>query len=100
MICVKVDYTDNKVSKIVVSGHAMYDEYGKDIVCSAVSTCVITTINAILEIAPNDSISVHQTKEIVIEVKKMDTIVLKLLQNMLDMLKSLQEQYPENIKFQ
>lgn len=77
----------------------MYETYGKDIVCSAVSSCVITTVNAILEIAP-DSILVEQAKEIVIEVQKMDTIVLKLLQNMLDMLKSLENQYPKNIKFQ
>ena len=99
MISVKVDYNDQKISRFVVSGHAMYETYGKDIVCSAVSSCVITTVNAILEIAP-DSILVEQAKEIVIEVQKMDTIVLKLLQNMLDMLKSLENQYPKNIKFQ
>ncbi len=31
----------------LVKGHAGYDEYGKDIVCAAVSVMVINTINSI-----------------------------------------------------
>ncbi len=31
----------------LVKGHAGYDEYGKDIVCAAVSILVINTINSI-----------------------------------------------------
>ncbi len=31
----------------LVSGHAGFDEYGKDIVCAAVSVMVINTINSI-----------------------------------------------------
>ena len=31
----------------LVEGHAGFDEYGKDIVCSAVSAMVINTINSI-----------------------------------------------------
>ena len=32
-------------NKIEIKGHALYDDYGKDIVCSAVSSIVTTTIN-------------------------------------------------------
>ena len=32
---------------LCVKGHAGYDEYGKDIVCAAVSVLVINTINSI-----------------------------------------------------
>ena len=39
-----------KGSIIKISGHANYDEKGKDIVCASVSSIVITTINAIIEI--------------------------------------------------
>ena len=28
-----------------ISGHANYDEYGKDIVCSSITTAVFTTLN-------------------------------------------------------
>ena len=45
MISVKV--SDKKIS---ILGHAMFDEYGKDIVCSACSSIVKTTVNGILSI--------------------------------------------------
>ena len=45
MIEVKV-YSDNKKIKgIEVSGHSGYEDLGKDIVCSSVSTAMILTIN-------------------------------------------------------
>jgi len=98
MILVKVSYYNNSLHKIVVSGHAMYDEYGKDIVCSAVSTCVITTINGILEIQKDAIFVEEKNNQIVIEVKQKDNITLKLLNNMIEMLKSLESQYPKNIR--
>ena len=36
-----------KKKNISIVGHANYDEYGKDIVCAAVSSVVITSIEAI-----------------------------------------------------
>ena len=45
MITVKV-YSDNKrIIGIEVSGHSGYEEVGKDIVCSSVSTAMILSIN-------------------------------------------------------
>lgn len=46
---------DDRISEFKISGHADYDEPGKDIVCSAVSAASIGTINAIeklLDIIP------------------------------------------------
>ena len=37
----------NYKDKITISGHARYNEKGQDIVCSSVSSIVMTTINAI-----------------------------------------------------
>ena len=48
MITVNVIKENRKYKKITILGHAMYDDYGKDIVCSACSSIVITTINGIL----------------------------------------------------
>ncbi len=98
MILVKVSYYNNNLHKIVVSGHAKYDEYGKDIVCSAVSTCVITTINGILEIQKEAILVEEKNNQIVIEVKQEDNVTLKLLNNMMEMLQSLESQYPKNIR--
>ena len=48
MIKVSVLKENRKYKKITILGHAMYDDYGKDIVCSACSSIVITTVNGIL----------------------------------------------------
>lgn len=37
----------NLINGFKVMGHANYDEYGRDIICSAVSVLVINTINSI-----------------------------------------------------
>lgn len=45
-----------------VIGHANYDEYGKDIICSAVSALVINTINSI-ELLTNDKFTIKQDEK-------------------------------------
>lgn len=42
------------ICEIRVSGHANQAEYGKDIVCSAISVLTISTLNGLLEIAKVD----------------------------------------------
>ena len=46
---IKVELKDNLIT---IKGHAGYADKGKDIVCASVSSIVITTINAIVEINP------------------------------------------------
>ena len=50
MIKVKVLKENNFYKEITITGHANYDTYGKDIVCSSVSSIVITTVNAIISL--------------------------------------------------
>ena len=47
MINIKVFVKDGIYSGFEIRGHAGYDEYGRDIVCAAVSMLVINTINSI-----------------------------------------------------
>lgn len=48
MIEITVKKNQNGIyNGLSVKGHAGYDEYGKDIVCAAVSALVINTINSI-----------------------------------------------------
>lgn len=81
---------------ITISGHANYDEHGKDIVCSAVSSTVITTINAILSIDKN-SIEVNDNNPLTIKILKHSEVVDKLIKNMINLLTELQEEYKDNI---
>ena len=86
-----------KEDLIEIHGHSNYDTLGKDIVCSAVSSIVTTTINGIISI--NDkAISYHYQNEVMtIVIKKKDEITVKLINNMIDLLKSLSKDYPKNI---
>ena len=43
-----ISIKENK-DEIVISGHANYEDYGKDIVCASISSIAITTVNAIVE---------------------------------------------------
>ena len=63
MIKVNVIKKDNVITNINIIGHAGYDVSGKDIVCSAVSSITITTINALLKY-DKDSISYKNSLEI------------------------------------
>jgi len=42
-----------KQNRVIITGHAGYDEYGKDIVCASVSSIVITSVNAALKLENN-----------------------------------------------
>ncbi len=93
---IKVDLRKDKV--ITISGHSGYEEIGKDIVCASVSSIVITTINAIIEI-DNEAIDYSDLdNKIVIRVIKEDDIVNKLINNMILLLESLEKDYKDYIK--
>lgn len=91
---IKVNYND-KIIKI--SGHADFNDYGKDIVCASVSSIVFTTINGILNINEN-AVKYSDNKALVIEILSTDDITTKLINSMIDLLRNLEEQYPKNIK--
>ena len=87
-----------KDDEIIISGHANYDDYGKDIVCASVSTIAITTINAIIEF-DKDSINVEEKDgylkiNILKHTKEVDT----LISNMNKLFNELEVKYPKNIK--
>ena len=82
---------------IEVKGHAEYDEYGKDIVCSAVSSIVITTINAIVRI-DSTCIDYNDNDGVYIKILKHTEVIDKLLENLECLLQDLEKQYPKYIE--
>ena len=81
---------------IMISGHANHNEYGKDIVCASVSSIIYTTLNAIkclkdntLDVKDNDVMEITYLAE--------DEITSKLINNMMELLKNLENDYPKNI---
>lgn len=97
MIHVMVKKKNDQVQEINLKGHANFDDYGKDIVCAGVSSILTTTVNGILSIK-EDAIQYHQTKDnFQIVLNSKDKITEKLLNNMLSLLKELEQDYPKNI---
>ena len=98
MIKVKVLKENDFYKEISITGHANYGTYGKDIVCSSVSSIVITTVNAIISL-DKDAINYDDNTGVKIKVLKEDEVTNKLLENMLNLLHELQKDYEKTIKF-
>lgn len=97
MIKVEVVKENNLYKKVSIIGHAMYADYGKDIVCSAVSSIVTTTINGCIAL-DKDSLSYEVNDKGLIISNIVGDNTNTLINNMVSLLKELEEKYPTNIK--
>lgn len=98
MIKVIIEKENSYYKKISILGHAMYADYGKDIVCSAASSIATTTINGILSLNEG-SLSYEVSKEgLVINISDVSNTTQTLIKNMINLLKELEENYPTNIQ--
>ena len=96
---IKVEYIENSsnIEYLKISGHANYDDYGKDIVCSAVSAISIGALNALKNI---ENYAITQKEGLIIIENKNkssydDNIVLN---TMLIQLKTIEQSYPKFIQ--
>lgn len=86
-----------KKDVIKISGHAMYEDAGKDIICASVSSIVTTTINAIIRF-DKESIMYDEKNGITIKLLKHTKENETLIENMIALLEELETDYPKNIK--
>lgn len=98
MIRIETYKKNNKYTKIDFKGHANFDKYGKDIVCAAVSSTMLCTVNAIYLINEDSINTVKENDSFIIEVIRDNDITNKLIENMMHCLESLEKEYPKNIK--
>ena len=98
MITISIQKENKKYQKISILGHAMYADRGKDIVCSSVSSIVITTVNGILTINQGSLSYMVGKKGMKIDIKSEDETTQLLIHNMVNLLKDLEKQYPENVE--
>ena len=98
MIKVKVEKKQAKYKKITITGHALYDDYGKDIVCAAVSSIVTTTVNGILALDKGSLSYMVSKMGMKIDLKNEDQTTQILIKNMISLLKELEGNYPDNIE--
>ena len=97
MIKIEVLSKNNYINKVIIKGHANYDDYGQDIVCSAVSSIVTTSINGILSLNEESLIYHNELDKMTIEIILEDENTDKLITNMVNLLKELQNKYQKNI---
>ena len=86
MIKITVKRNENGIcNRVHVNGHAGYDDYGRDIVCAAVSILVINTINSIEQftedhfVIESDEESGRIDLEMVSEISKESSLLLESL---------------------
>ena len=98
MIKISTEKNNDIISSILIEGHSGYEEEGKDIVCSSVSSIAITTVNAILRI--NEKALDYQEKDgyLKINILKHDKYIDILVENMYELLKELEKKYNKYIK--
>ncbi len=86
--------------KIELSGHALYADYGNDIVCAAISMAVQMTANLIDKLGFGCNIMnlVHEEGKFIIETDMKNDIVIKVMDNLVEHLDAISVQYPNNIK--
>ena len=97
MIVVKVKYNQSSVCEVTITGHANYADFGKDIVCSSVSSIVITTVNGIDSVVSGFLTVEEKKDQMKLIVQRDEEIGQKLLWYMIELLKELQVNYPKNI---
>ena len=98
MIKVEIIKENSKYKKVKILGHALYDDYGKDIVCSAASSIVTTTVNGILALDKGSLSYLVGKKGMSIDIKSDDETTQILINNMICLLKELEGNYPDNIE--
>ena len=97
MIKINIKKEEEIITEIKISGHAKYDEYGKDIVCAGVSSALITTVNACLTF-DNNSIYYEEKNQFSLKNIKKDDITNKLLSNLENILKNIESTYNKYVK--
>ena len=97
MIRITVKKREGHVCELIIKGHAFYADVGKDIVCAAVSSMAILTINNIISL--DESIDYEESAGFLkIRVMRDTELNQKLLENLIHSLKELVCQYPKNIE--
>ena len=92
---IKVNIKDDV---IVITGHANFADYGKDIVCASASSIVITSINACLRFDASSIKYKEESNKLTINIKSNAEDIKLIIENMIYMLEELAKTYNKNIK--
>ncbi|MDQ7983185.1 MAG: ribosomal-processing cysteine protease Prp [Spiroplasma sp.] len=98
MVKVNLYYQQDKIVKLEVSGHANFDQVGKDIVCAGISAVIFGTLNALDNLISKNEVKIIEAKnKITIDILKVTDDNQMILQTMFWQLKTISSQYTKNI---
>ena len=85
--------------EINISGHSGYDTIGKDIVCSSVSSSLIVTVSLLEKLGSKFEFKSDENIPMMnVKIKNYTEIDEKVLDNLIDCLKSVSSQYKKYLK--
>lgn len=101
MIKLKISYDNLNHINLEITGHALYDKKGKDIVCAGVSAIVFGCMNA-LSIQSPDEVEIEKNKNsILIKQNLCSTEKSKIiLETLIISIQCIQENYKNYIKIE
>ena len=95
MIQVMIIHQDENIVGLTCEGHAHFDQYGKDLVCAAVSAILTGGFNAFQE-DEVESILLEEGKAMV-RIKNVTRAKI-ILETILTQLETIENAYPKNLK--
>lgn len=99
MIIAEFFRTKRIISGFKISGHALYDDFGKDIVCASVSSAVQMTANMITDVFMFQAEVSAENNTVILKTSLSDDSTLqKLYRSLLLQLKNLSRDFKGTIK--
>ena len=97
----KFIYENDLFTKLEISGHSGYAEYGSDIVCSGISSAVLTSINLIDKYTKDYQLTQDDKKGYLFfklnSYNNYEPISL-IIENLIEVLEQIESSYPKNLK--
>ena len=95
----KFFYENNLFSKLEISGHSGYAEFGSDIVCSGISSAVLTSINLIDKYTKNYQLEQDDKKGyLCFKIYELNNHINLIIENLIEILEQIESSYPKNLK--
>ena len=98
MIKVRFSVGDRQLNGFEISGHALFAESGKDIICAAVSAAAYMAANTVTEIIRADAKAQAEDGAMVLTLNEPNTQAETVLRGLELHLTELSKQYPQHIK--
>ena len=93
------NYNNNQIKSFKIIGHADYAEYGYDIVCSGITTAVFTSLGLIKKYLNESEYDYQELDGIIsLNFKETNQLVNDIIENLIEVLKNIERQYPKNLK--